>query len=81
MLDWESEHFSSSIVAVKSNSDLGGKLTIYAGGLGASFVQLSSLFGSHNVSLTLSFCCPLLSAGNIGLLIRFCISPRSEAMV
>jgi len=59
-LDRESEHFLSWIVAMKSNSDLGWKLTICVDGLGTNFVRSSSLCGSHNVSPVASlFCCLL----------------------
>ena len=59
-LDRESEHFLSWIVAMKSNSDLGWKLTICVNGLGVNFVRSSSLCGSHNVSPVASlFCCLL----------------------
>jgi len=58
MLDLESEHSLSSTIAVKSNFALGWKPTICAGGLGASFVQLSSLCSSHNVSPVASFILP-----------------------
>jgi len=60
MLDQESEHFLSWIIAMKSNSDLGWKLTICADGLGANFVRSSLLCSSHNVSPVASlFCCLL----------------------
>jgi len=60
MLDRESKHFLSWIVAMKSNSNLGWKLTICVNGLGTNFVQSSLLCGSHNVSpVALLFCCLL----------------------
>jgi len=45
---------------MKSNSDLGWKLTICVNGLGTNFVRSSLLCGSHNVSPVASlFCCLL----------------------